>query len=376
MRVRGLLAAVIVTASVPVLMTPAQALVPAYTKVAEYELGAGRITGIDVVGSSLYAMSSRRTIQGGWLARFKLRTGARVWRSSLDCPGWGPQATGSVVFAQGAGCSGGIGSIVALRRSDGALALATDAHSAAVGEGVAYLAAFGDPTNLGSGIVRAYDRKGLLLWESDLGSQLFSLRILAADGNAVYVADDLGVAALSDRDGSLLWRHNLGPIDSRPDIYAIASDARLLLSGEATGGGGVGGGGSSGPFTVSMDATTGDIVWTSDGRLGDVANGIEYETADSGVIRGDSLVARSIVDGSVVWQAESANVLGFSDPIVGAGRVWVRAYDDAATPEYEVFDATDGSKLGQAFWHDVIGVSNGLVFVPRSGGRIVAFRPA
>ena len=94
---------------------------------------------------------------------------------------------------------------------------------------------------------RRVSAAGLLLWESDLGSQLFSLRILAADGNVVYVADDLGVAALSDRDGSLLWRHNLGPIDSRPDIYAIASDARLLLSGEATGGSGVGGGGSSGP---------------------------------------------------------------------------------------------------------------------------------
>jgi outer membrane protein assembly factor BamB len=373
MRVRGLLAAVVLAASVPAFITPAQAAAPTYRKVAAYDLGAGRITGIDVVGSSLYAMSSRRMISGGWIARFKLRTGLRVWRSGLECPDWGPQATDGVVFAQGAGCSAGIGAIVALQRSDGIVALATDAHSGVVSDDVAYLTAFGDPLNPGSGIVRAFDRKGLILWESDLGGQSFSLRILAAGDGAVYVADDLGVTALSDRDGRLLWHHNLGPIDSRLDIYGMAANGRLLLSGESDGG--VGGGGS-GPFTLAMDASTGEIVWTSDGRLGEVANGTEYEIADRDLARDGSLVARSMVDGSVVWRTDAANDRGFSNPMVDAGRVWVRAYDDAGTPQFLVYDATDGSALGAAPWQDVIGVSNGLVFVPRAGGRIVAFRAA
>jgi outer membrane protein assembly factor BamB len=373
MRVRGLLAAVIVSASVPVLVAPVQAAVPAYRKVAEYDLGTGRVTGVDVDGRSLYAMSSRPVHGGGRLARFKLRRGDLLWRSKVACPGWGPQAMGSLVFVLGETCSGGVGIISAVRARDGETAFTTEAQSGVIGDGAAYLSSFSDATNPSSGLVRAYDRKGHVLWETDVGGQMFPLRVVAAGDNAVYILDDLGVVALSQGDGSMLWRRTFGSIEQFSDLHGIAADGMLLFSGQTPGSPGAGG--ESKPFTLAMSASTGDIVWSSDGRLGDVANGIEYEIADSDVVDNDFLVARSVFGGSVVWSATAAYASGFTHPMVDAGLVWVRAGDDAGTPEFQVFDAADGTRLGRAPWKNIVGLENGMVFVPRPGGRVVAFEP-
>ena len=374
MRVRGILAAVTVAASIPVFVTPAQAAFPTYRKVAEYDVGIGRVTAVDVDGHVLYAMASRPVRGGGRLARFKLGTGGLLWRSKISCPGWGPQVLGSFVFVQGDMCSGGVGTFYAVRAKDGETAFTTEAHSGVIGDGAAYLSTFGDATNQSSGLVRAYDRKGHVLWETDLGGQMFTLRVVAAGDNTVYILDDLGVVALSQIDGSILWRRTFGSLEQFSDLHGIAADGTLLFSGQTPGSAGAGG--ESKPFTLAMSSSTGDIVWSSDGRLGDVANGIEYETADSDLVDNDFLVARSIVDGSVVWRETAAYASGFAHPMVDAGLVWVRAGDDAGTPEFQVFDAADGSRLGRAPWKNIVGLEDGMVFVPRPGGRVVAFEPA
>jgi outer membrane protein assembly factor BamB len=376
MRVRGFLAAIIVAAAIPASFAPAHAATSAFRKVAEYDIGFGRITGLDVDGRSLYLMSSRRIQQGGRLARFKLQTGERIWASRVLCPGWGPQALDSFVFTQGTGCPSGlgnIGSIYAVHARNGETAFTTQAHSGLVADGAAYLTAFGDATNQSSGLVRAYDRKGHVQWETDLGGQTFALRILAAGDNVVYILDDFGVVALSGTDGSTLWRRNLGSTEQFADLHGIASDGTLLFSGQTPGSPGAGG--ESKPFTLAMSSSTGETVWSSDGRLGDAANGIEYETADSDLVDNVFLVARSIVDGSVVWSATAQYASGFAHPMVDAGVVWVRTIDDAATPEFRRFDAADGTVVGRVPWRNIVGLEDGLVFVPRPGDRVLAFEP-
>ena len=360
-----------------VVAAPAHAALPSYRKIAEYDVGFGRITGVDVDGRSVYAVSSRRIHQGGRIARFKLQSGERIWRSRIVCPGWGPQVMDSVVLTQGTDCTaqlGGVGAIFAVRARDGDVAFTTEAHSGVVGDGAAYLTAFGDPASPQPGVVRAYDRKGHILWSYDPGGQQRAPVVLAAGADAVYILDDMGVVALAAGDGSVQWRHDLGPTEQLHEVYGMESDGTLFFSGQTSGG--IGGAGTgSHPFTVAIDGSTGEIRWTSDGRLGDVANGIEYETADSDLVTNDYLVARSTVNGSIVWMNTAQYALGWADPIVDSGLVWVRTYDDAAMPVIHVFNAADGIGMGLAPWRKILGVFDGLVLVPKYGGRVLAFEP-
>jgi outer membrane protein assembly factor BamB len=227
--------------------------------------------------------------------------------------------------------------------------------------------------------VYALDRRsGRLRWRFDTGSPV--LASAAAIGNTVCVGANRAIHGIESASGKQRWRLDAGSFfQSR----AAAAGNRFILGGWDN-------------TLYCVEADTGAVVWREQmgrtnggrGRLSfyyspaisspTVADGYVYVCTNDGVLH-----ALSLGDGRERWTARApagGDTLGYSSPLVSAGRVYVGGLGDKGQGDCYAYDAASGELV----WRCSTGADNydsspamvgGLIAIGSVQGRVTWIEP-
>jgi len=121
---------------------------------------------------------------------------------------------------------------------------------------------------------------------------------VSADDERVYLASAAGhVAALSLRDGELLWRDDETEISCRP----VTAPGRLIVAGMS----------DDRAFVAVLDAASGEPVWVRRGGLGPAWTDLLVQDGCVYGRRGEVLCCFDLVRGAVRWLARPLDACGF-----------------------------------------------------------------
>lgn len=275
------------------------------------------------VGPNVLVVGNSVVVADRQVYGFNRVTGARIWRSSVEAPGYAPGTTqmstdGVRVFT---GSPAGI--TYAFDGATGAVlwsqVLGNDGNTAAMSPGtdgdlvVVGIRRFGNPIT--GGIAALDARTGVVRWRREFspsrpGQDAGSLGGAVFAGNLVVVtADDGRVYGLARADGAVRWVGAPRPEnvaaggDTRPLALAGQRDNQVVVAGSTTG------------TLTAFDAVSGTVRWEASADRGSAYAPLAADASQVYATHlGGQLAAFDVATGRVRWIAGDTDAAGEFTP--------------------------------------------------------------
>lgn len=222
-----------------------------------------------------------------------------------------------------------------------------------------------------NGDLVALDAEGALVWSRALGIAEavygYASSLLATSSYLYVQYDESGggrLYALETASGNTAWvvERQAEAAWSSPILAITPAGARLVLNGN--------------PAVSCYDAATGDVLWSVDCMMGDVAPSPAY--ADGVVYAAASIAPLSafrIDDGSILWQSSDL-VPDVSSPVAAEGLLFsATSYGSVSCRDAATGELRWSHDFDEGFYASPV-VAGGMVYLTDRRGRTVVFAAA
>ncbi len=257
--------------------------------------------------------------------------------------------------------------------------------------------------------VLAFDKaSGRQLWNTEVGKGVPATRrhfkgsqansTPATNGDRLVVVFPTAGLACLDRDGKILWHHDLGPLNASnffdpDDQWGFASSPiiyrdTVILQVDVFGGG----------YLAAWSLADGRLRWKTERDVatswstptvleGNPATG----TGDELIVNASSIRGYDPTDGRQLWSLGPNSELVIARPVASEGVAYVSAGYAPVKPVYAIraglrgdLEVKPGEEHGALVWSQPVGgaympsplLYDGLFYVVHHNGRIVAYDPA